>query len=271
MLRFLPGEVATNELFRLRNQLLLIIVSTLLRFATLFALDQIVGIVPGVARGAAVLELDDATASTIEKITIVTDDHISRCVLLQKLFQPLDCVHVEMVRRLVEQQNIGRSEQQARKSEAILLSAGKLFSFQRPHVALESESLKNRLGFRGVFESTFVFELVLQIAVAFENLVEIVAGVGHAMLQLVHLMFDLLQAAKRSERRLVNRRAGFEVNVLVQQDRASRRARARRRRDPRVSSPLTRRKIVLLPAPFRPTSPTCSPGFTCRDAPRRTS
>jgi hypothetical protein len=37
------------------------------------------------------------------------------------------------------------------------------------------------------------------------------------MLELVHLVFDLLQPTKRSERRLVNRRAGLEVNVLVQQ------------------------------------------------------
>src|SRR6185369_13584003 len=38
-----------------------------------------------------------------------------------------------------------------------------------------------------------------------------------------------------------------------------------------VSSPLTSRKIVLLPAPLRPTSPTCSPGLTCNDVPRKTS
>src|SRR5688572_6320686 len=38
-----------------------------------------------------------------------------------------------------------------------------------------------------------------------------------------------------------------------------------------VSSPLTSRKIVLLPAPLRPTSPTCSPGLTCNVVPRNTS
>ena len=58
---------------------------------------------------------------------------------------------------------------------------------------------------------------MLQIAVALENLFQIVAGVSHAMLELVHLVFDLLQMTKRRERRLVDRRAGLEVNVLVQQ------------------------------------------------------
>jgi hypothetical protein len=33
----------------------------------------------------------------------------------------------------------------------------------------------------------------------------------------VHLVFDLLQATERGQRRLVYRRAWFEVNVLVQE------------------------------------------------------
>jgi hypothetical protein len=33
----------------------------------------------------------------------------------------------------------------------------------------------------------------------------------------MHLMFDLLQTTKGGQRRLVNCRTGFEVNVLVQQ------------------------------------------------------
>jgi hypothetical protein len=49
-----------------------------------------------------------------------------------------------------------------------------------------------------------VLKLLLQIAVALENLFEIVAGIGHAMLELVHLVFDLLQTSERSEGRLVN-------------------------------------------------------------------
>jgi hypothetical protein len=37
------------------------------------------------------------------------------------------------------------------------------------------------------------------------------------MLELVHLMFDLLQTTESRERRLMDRRAGLEVHVLVQQ------------------------------------------------------
>ncbi len=58
---------------------------------------------------------------------------------------------------------------------------------------------------------------MLQIAIALEDLFQIVAGVCHAMLQLVHLVLDLLQTTEGSERRFVDGRAGLEVNVLVQQ------------------------------------------------------
>ena len=58
---------------------------------------------------------------------------------------------------------------------------------------------------------------MLQIAVAFQDFFEIISGVGHTMLELMHIMFDLLQPAKGCECRFVDRRSFFEVNVLGQQ------------------------------------------------------
>jgi hypothetical protein len=40
---------------------------------------------------------------------------------------------------------------------------------------------------------------MLKIAVTFEDLFEVVARFGHAMLELVHLMFDLLQTTESRE------------------------------------------------------------------------
>jgi len=72
------------------------------------------------------------------------------------------------------------------------LAAGKFLRFKRPHVAFETETLKNGFRFRGVFETTFELKFMLQVAVTLENFVELVAGVRHAMLKVVHLVFDLL-------------------------------------------------------------------------------
>jgi len=122
-----------------------------------------------------------------------------------------------VIRWLVEQQNIGCCKQQTRKTETILLAAGKFLRFKRPHIAFETETLKNRLRFRAVFKTAFELKFMLQIAVTLENFVELVAGIGHAMLKIVHLVFDLLESTKGSECRLVDRRTRLEMNMLVQQ------------------------------------------------------
>ena len=58
---------------------------------------------------------------------------------------------------------------------------------------------------------------MLQVAVARKSLFQIVADVSHAMLKLVHLVFDLLKPAKCREGGFVYSRPGLEVNVLGQQ------------------------------------------------------
>ena len=102
----------------------------MLRFATLFAFDEIIRVVAGVTGSAAVFEFNDATTTTIEKITIVTDDDVSRLVALQELFEPFDRVYVEMVSGFVEQQNVRCGQQQTSKSETILLATGQFLSFE---------------------------------------------------------------------------------------------------------------------------------------------
>src|SRR5688500_7635210 len=126
-----------------------------------------------------------------------------------------------MVCWLVEQQNVGRREQQTRKAETVLLSTGQFFSLHRPHLAIETESLEDRLSTRGILESAFVFKLLLEIAVPLENLFQVLVHLGHAMLELVHLMFDLLQATKSRQRRFVHGRSRLEMDVLVQQTQIS--------------------------------------------------
>src|ERR1051325_5271215 len=75
LLRLLSGQVAADELFGFRNQLLLIVVGTLLGFTPLFAFHQVIRIVAGITGSAPVLELNNAAASAIEKIPIVRNDN----------------------------------------------------------------------------------------------------------------------------------------------------------------------------------------------------
>ena len=226
---FLAGQVAPDELFSLSDQALLIVIGPLLYFALLFALDQIVRVVSGVTRRPPIFDFDNPATGAVEKVTIVADDYKGRRVRLQKLFQPFDRADIEMIRGLIEQQHVRFREQQTRKTQTILLAAGKLFSFHLPRFAIEAQALQDRFGFGGIFKAAFAFVLVLQIAVARQDFFQIIAGVSHAMLKHVHLVFDLLQPAKRRQRRFVYGRTRFEVNVLGQQPEFhSTRARLRR-------------------------------------------
>ena len=62
---------------------------------------------------------------------------------------------------------------------------------------------------RRILKAAFVLELMLEIAVTLQNLFQIVAGLRHAMLELMHLVLDLLQVAKGGERRFVHGRPGL--------------------------------------------------------------
>ena len=103
---------------------------------------------------------------------------------------------------------------------------------------------------------------MLKIAVALKHRIEIVARFRHAMFERAHLMFDLLQVSESGERGFVNRRVRLEMNVLRQE------SELHATRPHHVAR--VKRKMVVLPAPFRPTSPTCSPALICKDAPRKT-
>src|SRR2546426_5698497 len=54
-------------------------------------------------------------------------------------------------------------------------------------------------------------------AVTLQNLLQSISGLGHAMLKFVHLVLDLLQAAKSRKCGFVNRCAGFRMYMLSEQ------------------------------------------------------
>ena len=85
-----------------------------------------------------------------------------------------------MTRRHGLQQDVGRREQQACEAETILLATREFLCLECPHLTFKTESLQNRFGPRGILEATFMLEFMLQIAVALENLFQIIASVGSA-------------------------------------------------------------------------------------------
>ena len=80
-------------------------------------------VVARIAAQATTIELHDASGDAAQETAIVGDEQKRRGKSRQELFQPDDRVDVQMVGRLVEQQEIGFSDQGASHHDAALQAA----------------------------------------------------------------------------------------------------------------------------------------------------
>ena len=82
------------------------------------------GVVAGERDAAAAVQLQDPLRDVVEEVAVVGDGDDGARVLLEEPLQPLDRLGVEVVGRLVEQQQVGVLEQQPAERDAALLAAG---------------------------------------------------------------------------------------------------------------------------------------------------
>ena len=187
---------------------------------------------------------------------------------LQERLEPDDRLDVEVVGRLVHQQDVGLAEQHARHRHAHLPAAR-----QRAHVAVdplvvEAEAVEDLA--RAALErvAAEVLVLLLHLAEAREDAVHVVGPVrvGHRLLQILELVVQVAEPAAAGDRLVEHRPAGHLLDVLAEV--ADRQSCAAPTRRPRRAAPrpTIMRKSVVLPEPFGPTSPTFSPGLSWNDA-----
>ncbi len=72
------------------------------------------------------VELEDPAGDVVEEVAVVGDDQDGARVIAQMAFQPVHAFGIEMVGRLVEQQQVGLVEQQPAQRDAAALAAGQL-------------------------------------------------------------------------------------------------------------------------------------------------
>ena len=75
---------------------------------------------------AAAVELEDPLRDVVEEVAIVGDRHDRARVLLEEALEPVDRLGIEVVGRLVEQQQVGVAEEEPGECHATLLPAGQL-------------------------------------------------------------------------------------------------------------------------------------------------
>ena len=106
LLGLLAGDVATDEVFCARDQFLLLIVFALLHKPPLFALLHKRRIVARIATRAARVDFDDLRRRAVEQKTVVRDDDKGTLIFTQKIFEPFNGVHIQVIGRFIEQQHI---------------------------------------------------------------------------------------------------------------------------------------------------------------------
>ena len=134
---------AVDEGFELLDALALVLVRGDQRVAALLFLREIFFVVAAVEVNALVPDLDDAIDGDVEEVAIVRDEDVGEGILEQVLFEPVAGFEIEMVRGLVEQQQVGLRQQQLGERDAHLPAAGELFGVARPVFFAEAETVEH--------------------------------------------------------------------------------------------------------------------------------
>jgi hypothetical protein len=182
-------------------------------------LDQVVAVVADVVGERAQRQIGDAGHDRIQEKPIVRDEDHRVGIRVQILFQPVARFEIEMVGRLVEQQQIGLAEEQLRQRDAHLPSTGEPLRRPLEIGRFEAEPAEHRRGPQFDAVAVAQAELILEIAVAMEHRVVLGlrdARIGEPIFQTVHLRLDREQLTERARGLLEQRSAGVAQSVLGQ-------------------------------------------------------
>ena len=142
----------------------------------------------------AAIELEDPAGDVVEEVAVVRDRDDRARVLLQEVLEPGDRLGVEVVRRLVEEQQVGRLQQQPAQRDAAALAAG-----QRRHVGVgrrQAQRVHRVLELRVEVPGAGGLDRVLHARLLGEELVHLL---GRHLL--AELRVDLVEARQQRARR----------------------------------------------------------------------
>ena len=128
------------------------------------------------------VELEDPARDVVQEVAVVGHRDDGAVVLLQMAFEPCDRLRVEMVRRLVEEQQVGLRQQQPAERDAAPFTAG-----ERRDVGVgrrEPERVHRDVELAIEVPAVDRVDLRLQLALLGEQLVEVGVGIAHRVAHL---------------------------------------------------------------------------------------
>ena len=203
--------------FLLREQL--VEFRVLLRFGVeqLLLAPLIVGITAGKARQPPAVELDHARRHVVQKTPVVRDEQHAAVEIDQQFLQPFDAGDVEMVGRLIEQQQFGLRDERARERDALLEPARERADAR---IAIQAKPRNARLDAGLRAPAVGVLEFGLQFVHAIEQCLIAVLAVGHPVRQLVILVQKRGLRAQTGRDRIEHRHLRCRVRAPAQPARA---------------------------------------------------
>ena len=114
---------------------------------------------------------------------------------LQIVLEPFHCIHIEMVRRFIQQHDICFFKEHSNQIDARLLPAGQVIIEARPHFTRDAESKRSPEEFGFHLISAEDFEAHLQFAIALQCGC-IIVTCGHRCFHVSHLGLKLFDGIK---------------------------------------------------------------------------
>ena len=169
---------------------------------------------PREVEAAAALELEHRRRHGLEEPAVVRDEDHGGVDRRQLALEPLEALDVEVVRRLVEQQQVGVARERAAERGARQLAARERLELPVEVVVAEAEPAQHRGGAVAPVPAAGVLEARLRLAVAAHRRV-VVGAARHRLLELAQLLLDPHQVGCARERVLPQRQAAVARRALV--------------------------------------------------------
>ena len=175
-------------------------------------------VVPRVHRDLAVVDLGDLRHDAVHEVAVVRGHQQRAGARFQEAFEPDDRLDVEMVGRLVHQQDVGLAEQHARHRHAHLPAAGQRADVAVDPLVVEPEAVEHFAGLRLERVAAEVLVLLLHFAEAREDGVHLAGPIriAHRVIELLELVMQIADAAAAENRLVEHRAARHLLDVLAE-------------------------------------------------------
>ena len=171
---------------------------------------------PGEVEAAPSLELEHSRRHRLEEPAVVRDQHDRGVDRRQLALEPLEALDIEVVRRLVEEKQVGVACQRAREGGAGQLSTGERGELPVEIVVAEAEAAEHRRGAVAPAPAARMLEPRLRLAVAAERC-RVVRAPCHRLLEIPELLLDLHESCGAGDRVFAEREAAVTGRALIVQ------------------------------------------------------